>query len=178
MCRMKGIRIVSCVVLLVGAIGVAAAQSKPNFSGTWIDPEGNAETIVHDEKSIAFNHGSQGGHHEFTYKLDGTESRNVLKVHGTEQIVSIARARWEGPAIVIEESTTYPDGRKSEKRRTLSLNGSGELEQSFAGKSPDGTMIPERKSTWRREGRARSVDNAARSTVQRCPVYSLCEVSS
>ena len=123
------------LLLLAMALGpaVQGSQDKPNFTGTWVlvSPEsaaGQAETIKHDGMTLTRGHDSEGGHgHSFTYKLDGSESRNVLEPHPGEKVVTLARASWEGNTLVIKEITTYPNGRKREVTSRWQLDEKGQL---------------------------------------------------
>src|SRR5688572_12637469 len=79
-------------LLLLGLACVAAAQQRPNFSGTWIpvgsgDTSGQEQTIKQDATTLRRSHASEGDGHHFTYKLDGTESRIVLPSHGDRKSV-------------------------------------------------------------------------------------------
>ena len=112
------------------------AQQKPNFSGTWVvvTPEpsaGQEEVIRQDDTTFSKGHASNNGGHNFAYKLDGTESPNVLSPHAGEEIVMLATATWRGNALVITEKVTYPDGRKKEQTSTYSLDDQGLLRVSM-----------------------------------------------
>jgi hypothetical protein len=133
----------ACAALFALSAGTFA-QQRPNFSGTWIvvTPAGAAgqeETILQDEATLTRGHASEGGGHSFTYKLDGTETRQVMSSHG-EDIVTLARASWDGDRLVITEATTYPDGRKRDAKSVWSLDSQGQLVIEFtervAGKPP------------------------------------------
>jgi hypothetical protein len=117
------------VVALAGA--VAGAQSKPDFSGTWIivtpaEAAGQEQQVQQTATTLTTGHASEGGGHAMTYKLDGTETRNVLTSHG-EDIVSLSKAAWDGNKLVITTVTTYPDGRKLDAKQIWSLNAEGAL---------------------------------------------------
>ena len=105
------------------------AGQKPDFSGTWVgvNPEagGGEMTVTQTATMLTTRHGSSGDDHVASYKLDGTESRNVIHSHG--EIVTISKAVWNGDRLVITESTTYPDGRKMERTVTWSLDSRGQL---------------------------------------------------
>jgi predicted metalloprotease with PDZ domain len=127
-------------------VSFVSAQQKPNFSGTWVgvtpaEVAGNQQLVTHTATTLTLRHGAEGDDHVITYKLDGSESRNALASHGDE-IVSIARASWEGDRLIINESTTYPDGRKAERRLTFGLDKEGQLVQ---GLTMTMTGQPERK---------------------------------
>ena len=131
--------------LVLGAV-VSALQQKPNFSGTWVlvtpaEHAGQEEEIQHTATEIAFGHPSESGHgHHKVYKLDGSDSRNVMAVH-EQEIVSIGKALWEGDKLVIRESTSLPEGHKFESRMTLWLNADGQLVREMLG-TMDGQAQP------------------------------------
>ena len=123
----KGV-VAAGIVLWVAA---ASAQQRPNFSGRWVavspaEAAGQEQVIEHDATSLAVSHASTGAGHRAVYKLDGTESRNVLTTHG-EDIVTMARAAWKDNQLTITSSTSYPDGRRLEKTQAWSLDGDGRL---------------------------------------------------
>ena len=113
------------------AMTLTQAQTKPNFTGTWIvvtpsAAAGQEAQVRHTETMLSTGHASEGGGHQASYKLDGTESRNELTSHGGK-IVTISKAAWEGAKVVITSATTYPDGRTMESKETWSLDPAGHL---------------------------------------------------
>ena len=149
-------KLLSVAVLVAAAFAVAAsAQQKPNFSGTWVlvGATGGAtqeETIEHTATTLTLSHAaSHDSHHGIVFKLDGTESRNVLASHG-EQIVSLSTASWNGDQLVILRKTTYPDGRKIDSRITFALNSDGQLVQELVDTS-DGKVGPKITTVKRRK---------------------------
>ena len=114
-------------------VSVVSAQQKPNFSGTWVgvspaEVAGNQQTITQTPTSLTLRHGAEGDDHVILYKLDGSVSQHAIASHGA-QILSTARAAWEGDRLVIDEATTYPDGRKVRRKLTLALDKDGQLVQ-------------------------------------------------
>jgi hypothetical protein len=111
----------------------AQAPVRPNLTGTWVvvspqEAAGQEETLKHDGLTLVRGHDSEGGHgHSFAYKLDGSESRNVLSAHEGEEIVILSRAAWEGNTLVIHETATYPNGRKRQTTSRLRLDDKGQL---------------------------------------------------
>ena len=74
----KGVRFLLLIALLGASVG---AQTKPNFSGTWIvvtpaEGAGQEEVVRHTATTLSTSHASSSDGHDATYKLDGTESRN------------------------------------------------------------------------------------------------------
>jgi hypothetical protein len=119
----------SALLLLLSA--QVSAQPKPDFSGTWIlvspvDVAGQEHTITQDATTFTRSHASEGPGHSSTYKLDRTETRSTLTSHGRD-IVTLARASWDGDRLVVVEDVTYPDGRKLAKTSTWALDGQGQL---------------------------------------------------
>ena len=120
------------LLVLIALFGVsAAAQEKPNFTGTWIvvapaEGAGQEQEVRHTPTTLSKGHGSEGGGHSATYKLDGTESRNELTSHG-QPIVTLSKALWDGDKVVITSATTYPDGRKLDTKEIWSLDSTGRL---------------------------------------------------
>ena len=120
-------KLVTAVALLAWTVIVPAAQTKPNFSGTWVSVEpketaGEQQTVTHTATELILEHGSSGGGHRIVHQLDG-------KPHDTSlgQIKSTSRAEWQGDAIVITQNSNYPDGRKLEIKSTWSLDRDGNL---------------------------------------------------
>jgi hypothetical protein len=103
---------------LVGSVGillamaVTSAQEKPNFAGQWVlvspaEGEGQEQTVTQDATTLTTAHASEGHGHRWVYKLDGTESRNVLVSHGNA-VVTLSKASWDGNRLRIASDTTYP----------------------------------------------------------------------
>ena len=84
-----------------------------------------------------------------TYKLDGTESRNETVVGGSK-IVSIAIATFEGDRLLINETTSYPDGRKAQRRFVWSFDKQGQLVRDFA-MTMDGVSPVQRQAVFRKK---------------------------
>jgi hypothetical protein len=125
---------------------VPAQQSKPNFSGTWVvispaEHAGQEETIVHTAAELRLGHASEGGGHNPVYKLDGSESRFSITAHGVE-IVTFAKARWEGDTLVLDQHTQLPEGPKMTARATFSLNADGHLVRGMIGTMGEAPMPP------------------------------------
>ena len=108
-----------------------SGQQRPDFSGTWvaISPSHQAgveEKVTHTPTELRVEHPSEGGHHALVYKLDGTETRLVQTSHG-EQVVTLATATWESGKLLVEQTTTSPDGHKLEMKTLWSLDAEGQL---------------------------------------------------
>ena len=122
---------VSILVAIVACVTGVFAQQRPNFSGRWVlvspvNEAGQQQVVKHDATTLSTEHPSEGGSHGSVYKLDGTQSRNVLTSHG-EDIVTLSNATWKGNALTITSATTYPDGRKLDSIQVWSIDAEGQL---------------------------------------------------
>ena len=140
---------------LVGSVGillalaVISAQEKPDFAGRWVlvspgEGAGQEHIVTQDAATLTTAHGSEGHGHRMVYKLDGTESRNVLVSHGSDS-VTLSKASWNGNQLTITSDTTYPDGRKRHAKEVWSFGGDGrlvvELTETGLGASPKTTKL-------------------------------------
>ncbi len=123
---------IGLAALLTGLplLPVLAAQ-KPDFSGTWVavspqEAAGSEETITQNATTLTREHASSGAGHSSRFTLDGSPTRRSVRSHGQE-IVTISRASWDDTRLVINESTTYPDGRVRKQRSIISLDADGQL---------------------------------------------------
>lgn len=142
-------RIFATAIAVIVAVGVSlGAQAKPDFSGKWVmDPPpaaGNAAggraggrgaggggaagfqpgygpefTVKQDATALVITRGGQTG--TVTFKLDGTESKNMVTRDGQQQ-EQIANAIWEGNTLAIVTQVNF-QGNTAEQRRVLSLEG-------------------------------------------------------
>jgi hypothetical protein len=100
---------VMTAVLLVA--GLSAAQNKKDFNGKWApDAEKNGPaparggasgfTITMDAKTLNIETVRGTATSKDSYKLDGTESKNVAaRAGGAPDVISVAK--WDGDAVVI-----------------------------------------------------------------------------
>jgi len=135
-------------VFALPVMAAAGAQDKPNFTGTWVavspaEAAGQEQEVRHTATTLSTGHASEGGGHQATYKLDGSESRNEIMSHG-EPIVTLSRAAWEGNKVVITSATTYPDGGKLDSKETWSMDSEGRLVFEF---TQTATGLPPRSMT-------------------------------
>jgi hypothetical protein len=136
---------ITTVVLAVALSGLAGqaalAQTKPNFSGRWVQvtPAGEAEgggseqVVTQDATTLTTEHPSEGGSHRQTYKLGG-ESRSTV---GPVEVV--ATTVWDGAKLVLTSTATYPGNNKRESKQVWSLGADGKLTIELSAKNPDGT---------------------------------------
>jgi len=94
-------RVTAFVVVATCAV---LAQTKPNFSGTWVAISGAKEAlgqeiwIKHDATSIAIGHGGSV-EHAAKYLLDGQERKQPNLAHPSE--MDLTQAKWDGEKVVI-----------------------------------------------------------------------------
>ena len=118
-------------VLLV-LFGSVDAQSRPNFSGSWVVvlPQENAGEKIQVTQTETTLTEAHGGEHSVTHKLDGTQSRNAFPSHDAE-IVMLSTAVWVSNTLVVTTNTTYAAGNKVETRQVWSLDADGRLNIEF-----------------------------------------------
>jgi hypothetical protein len=112
---MKLARVGVIAAAIVVAATVAWAQ-KPDFSGTWtLDPAsapaadgrgrgggalGNGPaTVKQTADALPIERTMGEAKVALTYKLDGTESRNLMMGRGVQPVDSVSTAKWDGPTL-------------------------------------------------------------------------------
>ncbi len=121
-------------VMALAVTGVAFAQAKPDFSGTWtLDPSksdqmggggmgrgpGGPMTIKQTATEVVVERTMGGEPVTQTYKLDGTESVNTVR-----QMQAKSKASIEGGKLVIKTTMETPNGTmESTGTYTLSADG-------------------------------------------------------
>jgi hypothetical protein len=123
--RRTTLAVASALLILSGRLD---AQSRPNFSGSWVvvlpkENAGDKLDVTHTAMSLTEAHGSE---HAITHKLDGSQSRNAFPSHDTE-IVMLSTASWVGNSLVVKITTTYSAGNKVETQQIWSLDPEGRL---------------------------------------------------
>ena len=142
--RMTAVLSVAAVVLMAAGV---LAQAKPNFAGSWVmdapaapaagaAPAGGGGggrggggrggggwgmeiTIVQDATTLTVNGMAGGAATKTVYKLDGTDSKNMVAGRGgAEPTEQVSKAVWTGATLVI--TTTAQNG---DTKRTLSMAG-------------------------------------------------------
>ena len=102
------------------AVATIAWAQKPDFSGTWtLDPAsapagggggrgggggalGNGPaTVKQTADALTVQRTSGGSQVTLTYKLDGSDSRNVMTGPGGVEIDSMSNVKWDGPKLTI-----------------------------------------------------------------------------
>lgn len=142
--------LLATLLVLVCASAVHA-QKRPDFSGTWVgispaENAGNEQVITQTATTITTRHGASGDDHVFTYRLDGSESRNAIGA-----VVTIAKATWDGDRLVITDTTTYQDGRTVERKQVWSIDQKGQLVVELTRPIPGGTEMRTQTGIYRRK---------------------------
>jgi hypothetical protein len=138
---------VGMIATAILAVGTVAWAQKPDFSGTWtLDPAsapavggdgaggggrggggsalGNGSaTVKQTADALTIGRTMRGNQVTLTYKLDGTESRNLLMGRGGQQADSISTARWDGPKLTIVTKMEM-DGQVTESTQVWTVEGS------------------------------------------------------
>lgn len=150
---MTHVRIGFTIVGVLALVAAAAAQQRPDFSGRWVvvspaEGAGQEQRVEQTETTLTLSHGAEGDDHRMAYRLDGSESRNVITSHGSD-LVTLSRCTWKGGALTIQSSTTYPDGRRLEQTMVWSLDEKGQLvidgSESMSGRPPEKMRVVHRR---------------------------------
>jgi hypothetical protein len=109
---------VGVVAAAILAMATVASAQKPDFSGTWtLDPAsapaaggrgggggalGNGPATVRQTADALTIERTMGDDKvTLTFKLDGTESRNMMTGRGGQAADSMSIAKWDGPRLTI-----------------------------------------------------------------------------
>jgi len=123
------------------AVATVAGAQKPDFSGTWtLDPAsapaggggrgggggalGNGPaTIKQTADALTIERTMGDAKATLTYKLDGTESRNMMMGRGGQPADSMSVAKWDGPKLTIVTKQEL-EGQVTESTQVWTLDGS------------------------------------------------------
>ena len=133
---------VGVMAAAVLAVATIASAQKPDFSGTWtLDPAsapaaggggrgggggalGNGPaTVKQTADALTIERTMADAKVTLTYKLDGTDSRNMVMGRGGQQADSVSTAKWDGPKLTIVTKQEM-DGQISESTQVWTLEGS------------------------------------------------------
>ena len=120
------------------AVATVAWAEKPDFSGTWtLDPAsapaaggrggggalGNGPaTVKQTADALTIERTMGDAKVTLTYKLDGTESRNMMMGRGGQQADSLSTAKWDGPKLTIATKQEI-NGQITESSQVWTLEG-------------------------------------------------------
>ena len=112
--KLARVGVIAAVIL---AVATVAWAQKPDFSGTWtLDPAsapaagsgggggalGNGPaTVKQTADALTIERAMGDAKVSLTYKLDGTESRNMMMGRGGQTADSVSTAKWDGPRLTI-----------------------------------------------------------------------------
>ena len=134
------LRRVGVIAAAIFAVATVVWAQKPDFSGTWtLDPAsapagggrgggggalGNGPaTVKQTADALTIQRTMADAQVTLTYKLDGTESRNMLMGRGGQQADSMSTAKWDGPKLTIVTKQEM-NGQVEESTQVWTLEGS------------------------------------------------------
>jgi hypothetical protein len=111
---------VGVIAAAILAVATVAWAQKPDFSGTWTLDQASAPagggggrgggggalgsgpaTVKQTADALTIDRTMGDAQVTLTYKLDGTESRNMMTGPGGQQADSLSTARWDGAKLTI-----------------------------------------------------------------------------
>jgi hypothetical protein len=143
--------LVTAVATLAASVTDSAAQSKPDFSGTWVlnrqasslpapvsAVESGVLRIEHQEPSFSFHRtyviGGAPRDARFTLLTDGRETSDT----GAQGLTTISTLRWASDALVLAMRIQGPGFTATNDVRYELLNGGTRLRATEQGRSPQG----------------------------------------
>lgn len=132
---MKRLSMLSAVFVVSASLAAGlAAQTKPDFSGSWkIAPGGSADmftppalAVVQDATTLTVTSSSEMGEFKTTYNLDGTNGRSPIDFGGNviERTTKLAR---DGEKLVLTTTSDF-GGQVIEFKQIWSIAADGSLE--------------------------------------------------
>jgi hypothetical protein len=125
----RGFAVGLAVLSLSGTASMA--QAKPDFSGKWAVVERPSDrvpdsvlTITQDTTTLTM---IRTGGTIFTYRLGGSDSKNVFKNLAGNTIDTVSKASWDGTTLVIVTLIDIGHGPPFAQSERLSLDVSGHL---------------------------------------------------
>ena len=129
---------VGAIAAAILAVATVAWAQKPDFSGTWtLDPAnvpaagggggggalGNGPaTVKQTAAALTIERTMGDAKVTLTYKLDGTESRNMMMGRGGQPADSVSTAKWDGPKLTIVTKQEM-DGQVTESTQVWTVGG-------------------------------------------------------
>ena len=134
--RLARVGVMAAAIL---AVATVAWAQKPDFSGTWtLDPAsapatgggsgggalGNGPaTVKQTADALTIERTMGDAKVTLTYRLDGTESRNMMMGRGGQPADSMSTAKWDGPKLTIVTKQEM-DGQVTESTQVWTVEGS------------------------------------------------------
>jgi hypothetical protein len=134
--KLARVEVIAAAIL---AVATVAWAQKPDFSGTWtLDPAsaqaagggggggalGNGPaTVKQTADALTIERTMGGAKVTLTYKLDGTESRNMMMGAGGQPADSLSTAKWDGPKLTIVTKQEM-GGQVTESTQVWTIGGS------------------------------------------------------
>jgi len=116
-------------VVAAFAVATNAQAQRPDFSGLWVmvNPEAGHEVLIKQD-ATTFTSGPPIGQQGPTvvYKLDGTESRNMMVTDGVES-VTVGKASWNGNQLTIANTISWRPGEQLNQVLVWSINDQNQL---------------------------------------------------
>ena len=131
---------VGVVAAAILAVATVASAQKPDFSGTWtLDPAGappagggrgggggalgnGPATVKQTADALTIERTMGDAKVTLTYKLDGTESRNMMMGPGGQPADSLSVAKWDGARLTIATKQEM-DGQVTESTQVWTVAG-------------------------------------------------------
>ena len=104
------------------AVGVALAQERPNFAGTWSPVEGvnpPVDLIVTQTTTLLTAKAGDEREHALEYRLDGAESRQSAGVR--------SKTQWEGTRLLVTNTFATDAGTENVQKQVWSLDATDQL---------------------------------------------------
>jgi hypothetical protein len=158
-------RITTLVTVAALSLFTVSLAAQANFAGKWtMDPASAPEaggggrggrgmlgpelTITQDASTLTLEYVGGGRNPapvKLVYKLDGSESKNMVMGRGGQQ-EQVAKAAWQGQSLVVTTTTGF-----GEQKRTFSLQG-GNLVVETTAPGRDGGPGMSSKATYKKAG--------------------------
>jgi hypothetical protein len=129
---------VGVIAAAILAVATVAWAQKPDFSGTWtLDPAGapagggggggalgnGPSTVKQTADALTIDRTMGDLKVTLTYKLDGSESRNMMTGRGGQPVDSISTVKWDGLKLAIVTMLVV-DGQLAESTQVWTVEGS------------------------------------------------------
>jgi hypothetical protein len=123
-------RAILSAALAVAFVAGASAQDRPNFAGTWRPVDSfNRTTITVEGNKMTVTVTLAGNSDSNVYMLDGTPSKNPIRLQGGKVLEQVYTSKWEGSVLVTTITTAGPD--PMTERRWLDADGTMKVERTL-----------------------------------------------